>query len=149
MWKMIIFALCEPNATSVEKNGYGYVVAYIGELGGNVPYTAYNARKSYIDINGDVIEKFTRAIDRGLKYVYSHDNEDIARIMLDYFPDTSFEDMVKIIERYKNGEAWKKDIRINPDEWDHIQEIIKSAGALDKYVPYEKLIYDKYFENYE
>ena len=40
--------LFEPNATSVEKQGLGYVVAYIGTLGGEVPYTAYNARKSYI-----------------------------------------------------------------------------------------------------
>ena len=49
--------LFEPNALSVEKNGYGYVVAYIGELGGNVPYTAYNARTSYIENNKDIIKK--------------------------------------------------------------------------------------------
>ena len=35
--------LFEPNATSVEKQGLGYVVAYVGEYGGEVPYTAYNA----------------------------------------------------------------------------------------------------------
>ena len=124
-------------------------MAYVGELGGNVPYTAYNARKSYIESNPEVIEKFTRAIDKGLKYVYSHDNKDIAKIMLDYFPDTTLEDMIKIVERYKDGEAWKRNITINHDEWDHIQEIIDSAAALDEYVPYEKLIYDKYFEDYE
>ena len=141
--------LFEPNATSVEKSGYGYVVAYIGELGGSVPYTAYNAKKSYIDANPDVIEKFTKAIDKGLKYVYSHDNKEIAKIMLDYFPDTTLEDMTKIVERYKNGEAWKKNITINEDEWKHIQEIIESAGELDKYAPYDKLIYSKYFKDYE
>ena len=141
--------LFEPNATSVEKNGYGYVVAYIGELGGSVPYTAYNARKSYIENNPKVIEKFTRAINRGLKYVYSHDNKDIAKIMLDYFPDTTLEDMIKIVGRYKDGEAWKKNITISHEEWNHIEEIIDSAGALDEYVPYEKLIYDKYFKDYE
>ena len=141
--------LFEPNATSVEKNGYGYVVAYIGELGGSVPYTAYNAKKSYIEANPDVIEKFTKAIDRGLKYVYEHDSTDVAKIMLDYFPDTNIEDMIKIVDRYKNGEAWKKNITINVDEWNHIQEIITSAGELDKYVPYDKLIYNKYFKDYE
>lgn len=141
--------LFEPNATSVEKNGYGYVVAYIGSLGGSVPYTAYNARKSYIEANPDVIEKFTRAVDKGLKYVYSHDSSDIAKIMLDYFPDTTLADMEKIVDRYKSGEAWKKNITINEEEWKHIQEIIKSAGELDKYAPYDKLIYTKYFDKYE
>ena len=141
--------LFEPNATSVEKHGYGHVVAYIGELGGSVPYTAYNARKSYIENNPEVIMKFTKAIDRGLKYVYSHDSKDIAKIMLDYFPDTTLADMEIIVDRYKNGEAWKKNITINRDEWDHIQEIIESAGELDKYVPYDELIYSKYFDMYE
>ena len=141
--------LFEPNATSVEKNGYGYVVAYIGELGGSVPYTAYNARRSYIEANPDVIEKFTRAIDKGLKYVYSHDSNDIAKIMLDYFPDTTLSDMEMIVDRYKSGEAWKHNITINEEEWLHIQEIIESASELEEYVPYDKLIYSKYFDLYE
>ena len=135
--------------TSVEKHGYGYVVAYIGELGGSVPYTAYNAKKSYIEDNPDVIKKFTRAIDKGLKYVYSHDDKDIAKIMLDYFPDTTLDDMIKIVNRYKSGEAWKKNIMINEEEWNHIQEIIEAAGELDKYAPYDKLIFNKYFKDYE
>ncbi len=141
--------LFEPNATSVEKNGYGYVVAYIGELGGKVPYTAYNAKKSYIEANPEVIEKFTNAIQKALDYVYSHDANEIAKIMLDYFPDTTLADMEMIVNRYKNGEAWKKNITIDEDEWRHIQEIIESAGELDKYAPYDKLIYNKYFDKYE
>ncbi len=141
--------LFEPNATSVEKHGYGYVVAYIGELGGSVPYTAYNARRSYILNNPDVIKKFTKAADRGLKYVYEHDSKEVAKIMLDYFPDTTLEDMIKIVDRYKNGEAWKKNITINEDEWNHIQEIIKASGELDRYVKYDELVYSKYFKDYE
>ena len=141
--------LFEPNATSVEKHGYGYVVAYIGELGGSVPYTAYNARRSYIENNPEVIEKFTRAVDKGLKFVYEHDSKEVAKIMLDYFPDTTLEDMIKIVDRYKNGEAWKKNITISETEWDHIQEIIEAAGELDKRAPYDKLIYSKYFDKYE
>ena len=141
--------LFEPNATSVEKNGYGYVVAYIGELGGSVPYTAYNAKKSFIEENPDVIRKFTKAVDKGLKYVDSHDSKEIAKIMLDYFPNTTLEDMIKIVDRYKSGEAWKKNITISEEEWKHIQEIIEASGELDKYVSYDKLIYNKYFKEYE
>lgn len=141
--------LFEPNATSVEKHGYGYVVAYIGELGGSVPYTAYNARRSYIMKNPEIIKKFTKAVDRGLKYVYEHDNKDIAKIMLDYFPDTTLEDMIKIVDRYKKGEAWKKNITISEEEWKHIQEIMKASSELDEYVSYDKLIFNKYFKDYE
>ena len=141
--------LFEPNATSVEQNGYGYVVSYVGDLGGLVPYTAYNARKSYIEENPLIIEKFTRAINKGLQYVDSHSDREIAEILVEYFPDTSMEDMEIIVNRYKSGEAWKKNITINSQEWDHIQEIIEASGELDKYAEYDKLIYDKYFDQYE
>lgn len=141
--------LFEPNATSVEKNGYGYVVAYIGDLGGMVPYTAYNARKSYIEKNPEVIEKFTKAINKGLQYVDTHSAKEIASVVVDYFPDTSLADMETIINRYKEGDAWKKNITINEDEWKHIQEIIDASGELPEYVSYDKLIYNKYFKDYE
>lgn len=141
--------LFEPNATSVEKNGYGYVVAYIGELGGEVPYTAYNARKSYIEENSDIIKKFTRAINKGLQYVDSHTSEDIASVISEYFPDTSISDMITMVSRYKDGEAWKKNITINEDEWKHIQDIMMASSELEEYVDYDKLIFDKYFNYYE
>lgn len=141
--------LFEPNATSVEKNGFGYVVAYIGDLGGLVPYTAYNARRSYIEENPEIIEKFTRAVNRGLQYVAEHDASDIAKIVVDYFPDTSLADMEVIVDRYKSGDAWKKNITIDRDEWEHIQEIIDASGELDKYVSYDELIFDNYFDEYE
>jgi len=148
-WRLLILVLREPNATSVEKNGFGYVVAYIGELGGSVPYTAYNARKSYIEKNLDVIEKFTKAVNRGLEYVDSHTSSEVAKIVAEYFPDTSLSDMETIVNRYKEGEAWKKNITINEDEWNHIQDIMKASSELDEYVSYDKLIFDEYFDDYE
>ena len=141
--------LFEPNATSVEKNGYGYVVAYVGDLGGLVPYTAYNARKSYIENNPEVINSFTKAVNKGLEYVNSHSAKEIAEIVVKYFPDTSLSDMETIINRYKTGEAWKKNITINEEEWNHIQEIIEASGELQNKVNYNVLIYDKYFKDYE
>ena len=141
--------LFEPNALSVEQNGYGHVVAYIGELGGEVPYTAYNARKSYIENNKDIIEKFTKAINKGLKFVQKNDAKTIAESIIDSFPDTSMNDLIKIVDRYKQGDAWKKNITINEDEFRHIQDIMMASNELDSYVEYDKLIYTEFFKDYE
>ena len=141
--------LFEPNATSVEKAGLGHVVAYIGELGGVVPYTAYNAKKSYIENNQDVIKGISKAINKALDYVYTNDSSKTAEIILEYFPDTSLTDMTTIVERYKSNEAWKKDITINEKEWNHIQDIVMAAGELDKKAPYDKLIYTTYFNEFK
>lgn len=141
--------LFEPNALSVEKNGYGYVVAYIGELGGNVPYTAYNARTSYIENNKDIIKKFTKAINKGLKFVKNNSEEKIAECIIDFFPDTSMNDLIKIVKRYKDGNAWKENITINEEEFKHIQDIMKASNELDNYVEYDKLIFNEFFKDYE
>ena len=138
-------ALFEPNATQIEKQGLGHIVAYLGELGGEVPYTAYNARKSYIEENPEVIEGFSKAINKALIYVEEHSAEDIANNIIDYFPDTALNDLITIIDRYKKGDAWRDNIYINEEEWKHIQEIIIEAKELDDYVSYEDLIYTKYF----
>lgn len=138
--------LFEPNATSVEKEGLGYVVAYIGELGGNVPYTAYNARKSYIENNPKIIKSFCNAIQKGLDYVKNNNPETIAQKIISFFPDTSHSDLTKMIERYKNGNAWKKKININEEEWNHLQDIMIASKELTEKSPYDKLIYTKYFK---
>ena len=138
--------LFEPNATSVEKEGLGYVVAYIGELGGNVPYTAYNARKSYIENNPKIIKSFCNAIQKGLDYVKNNDPETIAQKIISFFPDTSHSDLTKMIERYKNGNAWKEKININEEEGNHLQDIMIASKELTEKSPYDKLIYTKYFK---
>ncbi len=141
--------LFEPNATAIEKEGLGYVVAYVGTLGGKVPYTAYNARKSYIEENPDIIKGFTKAIDKGLKFVLENDPETIANTIVEFFPDTSINDLTTMVNRYKENEAWKSSIVINEDEWKHIQEIMIASEELDDYVDYQKLIYDEYFEEFK
>lgn len=141
--------LFEPNALQLVKQGLGYNVAYLGSLGGEVPYTAYNARKSYIENNPKVIEGFTKAINKALEYVANNDEETIANHIIEYFPDTSINDLITIVKQYKEGDAWKQNITINENEWKHIQDIVISAGELNSYAPYQDLIYTRYFKDYE
>lgn len=138
--------LFEPNATSVEKEGLGYVVAYVGTFGGEVPYTAYYAKQSYIDNNEKVIEGFSKAINKGLNYVKERDPKEIAQTIQKFFPDTDLDDLTTMIKRYKENDAWREDISINEEEWKHIEDIMHAAGVLDKYVSYDTLVYDKYFK---
>ena len=133
--------LFEPNALSVEKQGLGYVVGYVGTWGGEVPYTAYNAKKSYIEKNPELIEGFTKAIDKGLKYVKDTDSEIVAKDIYEFFPELSLNDLTAIIERYKTNDAWADSTEITKDDFNHLQEIMTSAGELDKKAPYNKLIY--------
>lgn len=137
-------ALFEPNATDLENQGYGYIVASIGELGGEVPYTVYNAKKSYIEENPEVIEGFTKATQKGLDYVHSHSAEEIAKVITSYFPDNSEEEVADIVQKYIDIDPWYETTYISEESFNHIQDIVSNAGQLDKKAPYDKLVDNTY-----
>lgn len=130
----------EPGATSLEKEGAGYVVASLGVDSGYVPYTAYCAKKSYIADHGDVIEKFVRALERGMHYVNTHPAEDTASIIAPQFADTDVSTITTIVDRYKSQDTWKTDSTFEQDAFDLLCDILKEAGELTVDVPYEELV---------
>lgn len=132
--------LFEPSATKLENEGKGYVVASLGEYGGNVPYTSYNALKSYIKNNKDTIKKFTNAINKGLEYVSKTDNKTLAKELMDYFPDMKEDELEKMVERYKSINAWKKTTYFSKKEFEHMEDILIEAKELDKKVPFKELV---------
>ena len=130
----------EPSASQLVNQGYGYIVASVGELGGNVPYTTYNAKKSYIKKNKDVIQGFTNATNKGLKYVHEHSANDIADAISSYFPDVSYNDLVNSIKRYQKIDVWNETTKLNKKDFEHIEEILKNDNELKEYVPFNKLV---------
>lgn len=133
--------LFEPTALEVEQQGYGYVVASIGELGGVVPYTSYSARISFIEENPDLIAGFNRAVQKGLDYVHSHSDEEVAKTILSFFPDTSLNDLTEVVGRYREINAWPTTTSFTEEAFNHLQDIMIDAGELEEKVPYSELSY--------
>jgi len=130
----------EPFATGLEMEGNGYVVASLGEESGYVPYTAYCAKKSYMEENPEIIQKFTNAIQKGMDYVNSHTADEIAKVIHPQFKETPIENVTKIVERYKTQDTWKKDLVFEKESFDLLQNILEEAGELPARVPYEDLV---------
>lgn len=130
----------EPGATALEKEGKGYVVASLGVDSGYVPYTAYCAKKSFIDKNKDKILSFNRAINKGLQYVNTHTAEEIAKVIAPQFADTDIDTIATIVERYKNQDTWKENTIFEKEEFELLEDILIEAGELKEKVPYEKLV---------
>ncbi len=133
--------LFEPNALQVEQQGFGYVVASIGELGGVVPYTSYSAKISYIEAHPEVIDKFTRAIQRGLDYVHNHSDEEVANAIMSEFPDTSKNDLIEVVKRYRKADTWPTTTKFTEESFNHLQDIMIEAGELTEKVPFQDLMY--------
>ena len=133
-------ALFEPTALQLEKQGFGYVVASLGELGGEVPYTTYMTKKSYLEDNKDVIEGFTKAIQKGLDYVFTHTDKEVAEVITNHFPDTSLNDLTETIKRYRDADSWYRTTYITKEGFDRVQDIMDNSDKLDKKVPFNKLV---------
>ena len=136
--------LFEPTATKLTKDNLGYVIASIGLMSGEVPYTAFNARKSFINNNEDVIKKFTKALNKGIKYTLENNETEIAKVILKQFPDSSLNDLSVIIKRYKDYDCFLDSTFISEKSFENLEDIMIDNDLLKSYVPYSDLI-----KNYE
>ena len=136
----------EPHATSLEKQGQGYVVASLGEDSGFVPYTAFSAKKSYLEKNKDTVQAFTNALQKGMDYVQTHTPEEIAKVIAPQFAETDMESLTAIVERYYEQDTWKKDLIFEKDAFNLLQNILQDAKVLEERVPYENLVTTEFAE---
>ena len=134
--------LFEPNATKLVKEGYGEVLASIGKLSGEVPYTAFNARKSFIENNEDLIKKFTVALNKGLDFVKKSTANETAQAILKQFPDSALNDITTLVQRYKDYDWWLDNTYISLESFKALEDIMIDAKLLTEYVPYDKLVYN-------
>ncbi len=138
--------LFEPTASMTQDAGKGYIVASVGEASGEVPYTAYCAKKSYIEKNSNVIEGFTRAIYKGQIWVKSHTAREIAEKIQEFFPSTSVESLEKSVQAYKDIDAWNETPVLKQEAFDKLQLIMTEAGELKEKAPYEKIVNNSFAE---
>ncbi|MCM1496475.1 MAG: ABC transporter substrate-binding protein [Bacteroides sp.] len=136
----------EPSATALEQQGAGYVVASLGVDSGYVPYTAYCARKSYIDEHPDIIQSFTNALQKGMDYVNNHSPEEIAEVIAPQFEETDLETLTTIVERYAAQDTWKENLIFEEESFLLLENILDEAGELEAFAPYEDLVDTSYAE---
>lgn len=132
--------LFEPVASTLEREGKGYIVASVGKDSGEIPYTAYYANKSYIKKNPGIVQKFTNAIYRGQIWVDSHTPEEVAKVLKPSFPDSDEELLTIVVKRYKEQDTWCTDPIMKKEWLELLQEVMRSAGELDQEAPYENLV---------
>ena len=138
--------LFEPTASLTEKEGKGYIVASVGKEAGEIPYTAYFAKKSYIEKNEEIIRNFTKAIYKGEQWVKEHTSTEIAEVIQSFFPDTDIDQLATAIQSYKDIEAWNENPILTEESFNRLQEVMTMAGELEKEAPYDKIVNNKYAE---
>lgn len=137
-------ALFEPTASMLEKEKAGKIVASIGEESGSIAYTAYFTTKSFMEKNPELVQRFTNALYKGQLWVQNNTTEAIAKEIKPFFPDTEDDILIAVINNYKKIDAWCANPITTPESLELLQDVMETAGELDKRVDYETIVTQKF-----
>ena len=115
----------EPVASEYQAAGKGYIVASVGQESGEIPYTCFMAKQSYIDKNGDTVEALLRAV---------------TKYLTPYFDGTSANSIKMSLDSYKSIDAWMTNLSMKESSFTKLQDVIELAGELSKRVSFSDLV---------
>ena len=130
----------EPTASMLQQEGKGYIVASVGEAAGDIPYTAYFAKKSYIEKNADLIQRFTNAVYKGQQWVATHTDAEVAEAVKEFFADTSLELLTASVASYRAIDAWNTDPVMSEESFNRLQTVMTEAGELTKTADFNAVV---------
>lgn len=136
----------EPTASAVQAEGKGYIVAAVGDEAGEIPYTAYFAKKSYIEDNADLIQRFTNAVYKGQQWVMEHSAREVAEVVQDSFADTDLDLLESAVQSYQDIGAYSTDPVMTKESFDLLQTVMTEAGELTQTAPWEDVVNNTFAE---
>lgn len=136
----------EPTASSLEAEGKGYIVAAVGDMAGEIPYTAYFAKDSWIEENSGLVQRFANAVAKGEAWVAQHTAEEVAAAVAEYFADTDEELLAKAIQSYQDVGAYCTTPVMKQESFDLLQTVMSEAGELEEKAPFDAVVDNSYAE---
>lgn len=130
----------DPVAYEYEASGKGYVVASVGEASGEVPYTCFMAKSSWLSKNGDTAEGFLRAITKAVKFVNENEPDTVAPYLAPYFESVSVQAISASVARYRAIDAWNSNMSMTESSFNRLQDIIQNAGELSRRAQMNELV---------
>jgi NitT/TauT family transport system substrate-binding protein len=132
----------EPDASQLELDGKGFVLASIGATVGFADYTAFMATDKYLNDNAAIVQTWTDVIYRAQKWTASASSADIAQAVAPFFPAINIQAMSNAAARYQKLKIWKSSPVIEPAAIAKFEDILVHGHVLDadKRVKFEELV---------
>ena len=130
----------EPTASDYQSEGKGYIVASVGEQSGEIPYTCFAAKESYINANPEKIEGLLRAVTKAIKFTMEESAQTVAKYLVSYFDGTSEASLANSVQAYKDIDAWVTNMAMEESAFTRLQDVIENSGELERRVDFDELI---------
>ena len=132
----------------MEANKQGYVLASIGQLAGEVPYTAFTANDSYLKDNPEKIEKFLRALIKGYNFLINNVNniDNVVDALMPSFSGSNRESIKTGISAYIAIDAWVSDMILTETAYNNLVTIINTCSDDNVTAKYADVVDNTYIQ---
>jgi NitT/TauT family transport system substrate-binding protein len=132
----------EPDASQLELDGKAHFMASIGETVGFADYTSFMATDKYIKENSEVLQAWTNAIAKGMKWTDTAPIAELVKALEPFFPGVNPAALKAGAERYRRLKIWKSTPGIEPGPMEKFQDVLVQGNVLDqgKRVKFQDLI---------
>lgn len=138
--------LFEPNATTLENEGDGYVLKAVGELSGYIPYTCFVAKTSYLKDNPEKAEKFLAAVKKGYEFLKNSTPENAAKALSKSFSGMTLEELAIAVNQYIAIDAWCSDMILTETAFNNMLNVLNGASADDYSPVYSNIVNNSFAE---
>lgn len=135
--------LFEPTASELcAAKGY-HIVASVGDLSGEVPYTCFQTKQSFLSENEYLCERFLRAVYRGYKFLLNASVDEMYEALAPSFAGVAKSSIITSINSYVAADAWVKNPAMTTAAFDSLQNIMENAGYLEQRAEFDSVVNNK------
>jgi NitT/TauT family transport system substrate-binding protein len=121
----------EPDPSQLELDGKAFPLASIGQTVGFADYTSFMATDKFIKENPEVIQNFTNAIAKAMKWTETAPPAEIVKAIEQFFPGVNPKALTNAVERYQKLKMWKSSPVIEPRPIERFQDILVRGNVLE------------------
>ena len=132
----------EPDVTKIEQAGKGAALANVGQAAGQIDYTVFTTKESYIKAKPKTVQGFTNAIARAEKWLQSASADEVAKVLAPYFPGVPATELAASVTRQRDAGLWKTTPLVTPEAIGALQDLLIASNVLDagKKVAYDRIV---------
>lgn len=136
--------LFEPVASTAVLSGKGHVMTSVGSLSGDVPFTGFAAKDSYMKKNPEKIKGFIRAIIKGYEYLTTANIDDVVKALKPQFKLTSDLEIKNAVLTYIAIEAWTSSPVMTAEAFNRLQDIILNDNKISAKIAMNLVVDNSY-----
>lgn len=131
--------LFQPHAEALLASGAGHLW-YAAATRGPTAYTTFVTRRSTLARRHHELVRMTRALHRGLRWIATASEADIAHLLAPLFPEVDPALIGPAVLRYRALGLYAADPLIRPEGVAWLKAAMRAAGALGRDIPFDTLV---------